>query len=103
MEIMKNVLRFVGVLAVLGATSVVGLVPTAAAQDDARVAAVGRIVDLDGNHGYAIVEFPNGRMFVTMDKRDMGKFIVGDELRIDSFGRPLPPQSPPRRAAPPQR
>ena len=53
---------------------------------------VGRITDLDVNHGYAIVEFPTGRMFVNIDKRDMGKYIVGDDLRIDSYGRPLPPQ-----------
>ena len=63
----------------------------AAGTDDSRVAAVGRITDLDTNHGYAIVEFPNGRMFVNMDKREMGRFIVGDELRVDTFGRPLPP------------
>jgi hypothetical protein len=82
------------------ALSVGGCATTASAQDDSRVAAVGRIVELDHHHGYAIVEFPNGRMFVTMDKRDMGKFIVGDDLRIDSFGRPLPPQprAVPRRA-----
>jgi hypothetical protein len=77
------------VLVAWAALSVMGCAMTADAQDDSRVAAVGRIVDLDHNHGYAIVEFPNGRMFVTMDKRDMGKFIVGDDLRIDSFGRPL--------------
>ena len=64
----------------------------AAGTDDSRVAAVGRITDLDNNHGYAIVEFPNGRMFVNIDKREMGKYIVGDELRVDSYGRPLPPQ-----------
>ena len=84
---MKRALR--AGLVVLGAMSVVGCTLTAPAPDDARVAAVGRIADLDVNHGYAIVEFPNGRMFVTLDKRDLGKFVVGDELRIDSFGRPL--------------
>ena len=87
---MKRALRTV--LVVLGAMSVAGCALTASAPDDARVAAVGRITDLDVNHGYAIVEFPNGRMFVTLDKRDLGKYTVGDELRIDSFGRPLPPQ-----------
>ena len=63
-----------------------------APSDDARVAAVGRIVDIDANHGFAIVEFPTHRMFITLDKRDLGKFIVGDEMRVDSFGRPLPPR-----------
>jgi hypothetical protein len=62
-----------------------------AGPDDSRTAAVGRIVDLDANHGYAIVEFPDRRMFVHLGKRDMDKYLVGDDLRIDSFGRPLPP------------
>jgi hypothetical protein len=46
---------------------------------------------MDANHGYAIVEFPDRRMFVHLGKRDMDKYLVGDDLRIDSFGRPLPP------------
>ena len=71
--------------------------PALAAQHDRQEAAVGRIVDLDANHGYVIVEFPNGRTFVSMDKRDMGKYVVGDDLRIESFGRPLPPQPRPSR------
>lgn len=62
-----------------------------AGPDDSRTAAVGRIVDLDANHGYAIVEFPDRRMFVHLGKRDMDKYLIGDDLRIDSFGRPLPP------------
>ena len=84
-----NGVRFSVILVVLAAISVGCAGPAAVAPDDARVAAVGRITDLDVNHGYAIVEFPNGRMFVTLDKRDLGKYTVGDELRIDSFGRPL--------------
>jgi len=62
-----------------------------AGPDDSRTAAVGRIVDMDANHGYAIVEFPDRRMFVHLGKRDMDKYLIGDDLRIDSFGRPLPP------------
>ena len=85
---MNSLLRVALVLSLLGA----GVGPAPAAQDDGREAAVGRITDIDANHGYVIAEFPNGRMFVTIDKRDIGKFIVGDDLRIDSFGRPLPPQ-----------
>ena len=80
------------VLVAWAAWSVVGCAMSADAPDDSRVAAVGRIVDIDANHGYAIVEFSNGRMFVSMDKRELGKYIVGDTLRIDSYGRPLPPQ-----------
>ena len=74
------------------ASAVAGCALAPAGNDDSRVAAVGRITDIDVNHGYAIVEFPTGRMFVNIDKRDMGKYIVGDDLRVDSYGRPLPPQ-----------
>ena len=78
-------------VAVLG-TALAGCALTGAEPDGSRVAATGRITDIDNHHGYAIVEFPAGnRMFVHIDKRDLGKFIVGDELRVDSFGRPLPP------------
>jgi hypothetical protein len=69
--------------------------------DDSRTAAVGRIVDLDANHGFAIVEFPERRMFVHLGKRDMDKYLIGDDLRIDSYGRPLPPRPrTPHRARP---
>jgi hypothetical protein len=71
--------------------AVAGCALTGAGPDDSRTAAVGRIVDMDANHGYAIVEFPDRRMFVHLGKRDMDKYLIGDDLRIDSFGRPLPP------------
>ena len=87
MGAMNNLLRVALVLGLLGA----GVGPAPAAQHDGQQAAVGRITDIDGNHGYVIAEFPNGRMFVSIEKRDIGKYIVGDDLRIDSFGRPLPP------------
>ena len=58
--------------------------------DTSRVAAVGRISDIEVQHGYAIVEFPNGRMNVSMDKRELEQYRIGDQLRIDSYGRPLP-------------
>jgi hypothetical protein len=76
---------------VLG-SALAGCALTAAEPDSSRVAATGRITDIDPNHGYAIVEFsPGNRMFVNMDKRELGQFIVGDEIRVDTFGRPLPP------------
>ena len=65
----------------------VGWAGAAAAQDEVTV---GRIVDMEPHHGYVVVQFTNGRMNVSMDKRHMGQYIVGDEIRIDSFGRPLP-------------
>ena len=93
---MKRSVRVALVLVLLGA----GVGPAPAAQHDGQEAAVGRIVLLEANHGFAVVEFPNGRMNVAMDRREMGQYIVGDELRIDSFGRPLPrrptPARPPR-------
>ena len=73
------------------AGALAGCALNGAGPDDSRTAAVGRIVDLDANHGYAIVEFPDRRMFVHLGKRDMDKYLVGDDLRIDSYGRPLPP------------
>ena len=84
---------FVIVVLVGGALvgAVAGCALNGAGPDDSRTAAVGRIVDLDANHGYAIVEFPDRRMFVHLGKRDMDKYLIGDDLRIDSFGRPLPP------------
>ena len=91
---MNSVLRVALVLALLGAA---GVGPAMAAQHDRQEAAVGRIVFLEANHGFAVVDFPNGRMNVIMDKREMGQYIAGDEIRIDSFGRPLP-----RRPAPPR-
>ena len=89
------------IVAVVLLGSALAACPLGAAEpDNSRVAAVGRITDIDANHGYAIVEFPTGRWFVNIDKRDLGRFTVGDELRIDSFGRPLPPQPQPRSPRP---
>jgi hypothetical protein len=65
-----------------------GCVGVAAAQTDSSV---GRIVDFEPFHGYVVVEFQNGRMNVSMDQRQMGQYSIGDEIRVDSFGRPLPP------------
>ena len=87
----KSIAVIVWLAGALG-SAVAGCALAPAGTDDSRVAAVGRITDIDAQHGYAIVEFPNGRVFVNVDKRDLGKYIVGDELRVDSYGRPLPPQ-----------
>jgi hypothetical protein len=87
---MHSLVRVALLLFALGATACASFAPTVT--DESRVAAVGRITDIDANHGFAIVEFPTGRMFVHFDKREIGRYIVGDDLRVDSFGRPLPPQ-----------
>ena len=65
--------------------------PAFAADDPtSREVAVGRVVEIQVKHGFLIAEFPTRRMFVGMDKRELGSYIVGDEIRIDSVGRPLP-------------
>lgn len=90
---MNSLRRVALVLVLLGA----GVGPVPAAQHDGQEAAVGRIVFMEYLHGYVVVDFPNGRMNVAMDKREMGQYVAGDDIRIDSFGRPLP-----RRPDPPR-
>jgi hypothetical protein len=58
--------------------------------DSSRVAAVGRVEGIEAQHGYLTAMFPTGRAIVSMDKREIGHYFVGDEIRIDSYGRPLP-------------
>jgi hypothetical protein len=78
-------------LLVLLASGFLGAGPALAAEDPtSREVAVGRVVGIQVSHGYLTAEFPNGRMNVGMDKRELGWYIVGDEIRIDTFGRPLP-------------
>ena len=55
----------------------------------APAAAVGRIEGIEFHHGYITAQFPNGRMNVSMDKREIEHYRIGDEIRIDSYGRPL--------------
>ena len=52
-------------------------------------AAVGRIAVIDGSEGFILAEFPTGPMMISMDKRDLGRYVNGGEIKIDSFGRPL--------------
>ena len=58
--------------------------------DSSRVAAVGKIEGIEASHGYVTAMFPTGRAIISMDKREIGQYIIGDEIRIDSYGRPLP-------------
>jgi hypothetical protein len=48
---------------------------------------VGRIYIIDGNESYIIAEFPNGRRLINIDRRNLWRYQVGDEIRVDSFGR----------------
>lgn len=48
---------------------------------------VGRIYVIDGNKSYMIAEFPSGRRVIDVDRRNLWRYRVGDEIRVDSFGR----------------
>jgi hypothetical protein len=76
-------------LALVALTFTACAMPAAAPIDQSRVAAVGRISDIEVQHGYLVVEFPSGRMNVSIDKRLLEHYRVGDQLAIDSYGRPL--------------
>jgi hypothetical protein len=75
------------------AVALVGLLlatPVLAAEDSE--AAAGRIEVIEGNHGYVIAVFPSGRLVINVGQRELGHYRVGDEIRIDGAGRPLPPR-----------
>ena len=55
-----------------------------------QVAAVGKVIFLDFAEGFIVADFDGRQMVVGMDKREMGSYAAGDEIRIDSAGRPLP-------------
>ncbi len=54
-------------------------------------ATAGRIAFIDGTEGIVTADFPTGRMVIGMDKRELWHYAPGDEIWIDSYGRPLPP------------
>ena len=53
-------------------------------------AAVGRVLFLNVSQGYVLADFGGRQMVVGLDKREMGAYAPGDEIRIDAAGRPLP-------------
>ena len=63
--------------------------PPPAPIDTRGAAAVGRITDIEVQHGFLVVQFPNGPMNVSVDMRALERYRVGDQLAIDSYGRPL--------------
>ena len=87
MNVLTRSLRWLplGVTLILTACAM----PAAPVVDQSRVAAVGRITDIEAQHSYLVVQFPNGPMNVSVDKRALERYRVGDELLIDSYGRPL--------------
>jgi hypothetical protein len=60
-----------------------------AAAPPSEVAAVGQIEAIDVAEGYIIAVFPNGRMTVWVDKRELPRYLASREIAIDSFGRPV--------------
>lgn len=48
-----------------------------------------RVTHVDAHGGFMIVEWPTGRSFVMVDKREAGHYHVGDTVRLDSALRPL--------------
>lgn len=88
---MNNVLLLVLFVVVVGAVSIGSAGSARAAEDPAsREIATGRVVEIDEYHGFLVAEFPSGRLTISVDKRELGRYILGDLIRIDSFGRPQP-------------
>jgi hypothetical protein len=48
---------------------------------------VGQIYVIDANKGFIIAEFPSGRRLINVDQRNLWRYQVGGEIRLDSFGR----------------
>jgi hypothetical protein len=91
MTTLRRSRRLVLLLIVPGVLAGCGSVMSAGPAAGPPAAAVGRVADIEANHGYIIAEFPNGRMNVSVDKRELYHYRIGDTIRIDSYGRPLPP------------
>jgi len=62
----------------------------AAAGPPREPAAVGRVEIVDGREGYIHAVFPQGRTTIFVDKRELWKYAPGDEIAVDSAGRPIP-------------
>jgi hypothetical protein len=67
---------------------VIGAGPALAADQPAEI---GQIYIIDGCEGYVIATFPSGQRIVYIGKQSIWRYREGDEIRIDAFGRPLPP------------
>lgn len=90
MKTLAGLASLVGVL--VADPELVGGLASPALAAELEAAAVGRIEIVEGSEGFIIAEFPKGRMLIGMDKRELWRYQPGDEIRIDSFGRPLPPR-----------
>ncbi len=69
--------------------ALLAIAPASAADDD-----VGRIVLIDAFDGILVVDFPTGRRVVNVDRRESYRFALGQEIRLDPLGAPVPVGSP---------
>lgn len=81
----RYIAALVLVLPLLGGCAA-GTTPT----PSAPAAAVGKVIFLDFADGFIVADFDGRRMVIGLDKREIGSYAPGDEIRIDSAGRPLP-------------
>ena len=75
---------------ILLALALIGVVAGPALAAD-QLLEVGRVMVIDGCEGYVIAAFPSGQRLVYVGKQSVWRYQVGDEIRVDSFGRPQPP------------
>jgi len=64
------------------------LVATAPALAAAPPVEIGLIYVIDVGHSFVLADFPEGRRLINIDRRDLWRYRVGGEIRVDSFGRP---------------
>jgi hypothetical protein len=75
----------------LGSAPALGACSPASENSPPQMASIARVAGVEVQHGYLIAEFADGRrMNVSMDKRALGWYVVGDQIWIDSYGRVVP-------------
>jgi hypothetical protein len=75
---------------ILLALALIGVVAGPALAADQSLE-VGRVMIIDGCEAYVIASFPSGQRLIYVGKFNLWRYQVGDEIRIDAFGRPQPP------------
>ena len=70
------------------------LPPVGQRYEDRGDQVTGTIVNIDANMGYMLVDFPFGRLPLSMDQRDMARFRAGETVVFDRNLRPLRSEHP---------
>jgi hypothetical protein len=86
----KNPMRSRMTCLVLAGALLGGCAATTTTPAPVPAAAVGRVLLIDAFAGTIRADFGGRETVITLDKRELGAYAPGDEIRIDSFGRPLP-------------